>query len=57
MDLTGMPMADDNQAPSGSGSFLRRRDILHNEMTSIDSSLTRPRTVTKNYQRRAQNIT
>jgi hypothetical protein len=58
-DQTGMPMADDN------GTVIRERlhldktnpDILHNEMTTIDNSLTRPWTVLKKYQRRTKDIT
>ena len=57
-DQTGMPMADDN------GTVIRERlhldksnpDILHNEMTTIDNSLTRPWTVLKKYQRRTQDL-
>jgi hypothetical protein len=58
-DLTGMPMADDNQAVIRERLYLDKAnpDILHDELTTIDNSLTRPWTVTKNYRRHAQNIT
>ena len=58
-DLTGMPMADDNATVIRERLFLDKtnRDILHNELTTIDNSLTRPWTVMKNYQRRTENIT
>jgi hypothetical protein len=57
-DLTGMPMADDNQTVIKERFFLDKdnRDILHDEITSTDNSLTRPWTALKNYRRHAQNI-
>ena len=58
-DQTGMPMANDN------ATVIRERlqldkanpNVLRNEMTTIDNSLTRPWTVMKSYRRRTQNIT
>jgi hypothetical protein len=58
-DQTGMPMADDNAAVIKERLYLDKsnRDVLHNEMTTIDNSLTQPWTVMKNYRRHTQNIT
>jgi hypothetical protein len=58
-DLTGMPMADDNEAVVKERLYLDRANpkILHDEITTTDNSLTRPWTVVKNYQRRSENIT
>jgi hypothetical protein len=58
-DQTGMPMADDNAAVIRERLYLDKAnpDVLRNEMTTIDNSLTRPWTVMKNYRRRTQNIT
>lgn len=58
-DQTGLPTADDNEAVIKERLFLNKADpnILHNEMTATDNSLTRPWTVMKNYQRRTQDIT
>jgi hypothetical protein len=58
-DQTGMPMADDNETVIRERLYLDKAnpDILHNEMTTIDNSLTRPWTVLKKYQRRTQDIT
>lgn len=57
-DQTGMPMAEDNAAVIRERLYLDKADpdILHNEMTTIDNSLTQPWTVMKNYRRRTQNI-
>jgi hypothetical protein len=57
-DQTGMPMADDNEAIFRERIYLDRNNpnILHNEITTTDNSLTRPWMVIKNY-RRAQNVT
>jgi hypothetical protein len=54
-----MPMADDNETVIRERLYLDKTnpDILHNEMTTIDNSLTRPWTVLKKYQRRTQDIT
>ena len=54
-----MPMADDNETIIRERLYLDKANpnILHNEMTTIDNSLTRPWTVMKNYQRRTQDIT
>jgi hypothetical protein len=58
-DLTGMPMADDNEAIVRERLYLDKAnpDILYNELTTTDNSLTRPWAVMKKDQRRAQNIT
>jgi hypothetical protein len=52
-DQSGMPMADDDEGVIRERLFLDKDkpNILHNEMTTIDSSLTRPWTVMKNYRR------
>jgi hypothetical protein len=52
-DQTGMPMADDNEAVITERIYLDKNDpnILHNEMTTIDNSLTRPWSVLKSYRR------
>jgi hypothetical protein len=56
-DQSGMPMADDDNGVIFERLFLDKDNpnILHNEMTAIDNSLTRPWTVMKNY-RRAQKV-
>ena len=56
-DQTGMPMADDNEAVIKERLYLDKSNpnILHDEMTTTDNSLTRPWTVIKNY-RRQQDI-
>jgi hypothetical protein len=57
-DQTGMPMADDNEAMFKERIYLDRSDpnILHDEITTTDNSLTRPWTAIKHY-RRQQNVT
>jgi hypothetical protein len=57
-DQTGMPMAGDGETIIKERFYLDNANpnILHNEMTTTDNSLTGPWTVMKNY-RRAQNIT
>jgi hypothetical protein len=52
-DQSGIPMADDDDGVITERLFLDKGNprILHNEMTSIDNSLTRPWTVMKNYRR------
>jgi hypothetical protein len=57
-DQTGMPMADDNEGVIKERLYLDKTDpnILHSEMTTIDNSLTRPWTVTKNYRRAQHNV-
>jgi hypothetical protein len=57
-DQTGMPMADDNDAVFKERIYLDKSNpnVLHDEITTTDNSLTRPWTVTKNY-RREQNVT
>ena len=56
-DQSGMPMADDNEAVIKERLYLDKANpnILHNEMTTTDNSLTRPWSVVKNY-RRAQKV-
>jgi len=55
-DQSGMPMADDDEGVIKERLFLDRSNpaILHDEMTTIDNSLTRPWTVTKNFRRAAK---
>jgi hypothetical protein len=57
-DTSGMPMADDSEAIIKERLYLDKDNpnILHNEMTTTDNSLTRPWTVVKNYLRRSQNV-
>jgi hypothetical protein len=52
-DSAGMPLHQDNQTVVKERIFLDRgdRDVLHDEITTIDHALTRPWTVTKNYRR------
>ena len=52
-DQTGLPMADDNDAVFKERIYLDKAnpDILHDEITTTDNSLTRPWTVIKNYRR------
>src|SRR5258705_1190578 len=52
-DQSGMPMADDDEGVIKERLFLDKDkpNILRNEITTTDNSLTRPWTVTKNYQR------
>jgi len=52
-DQSGMPMADDDQGVIKERLFLSKDkpDLLHNEMTTTDNSLTRPWTVMKSYRR------
>jgi hypothetical protein len=58
-DQTGMPMADDNEAVFKERIFIDKNkpDILHDEITTTDNSLTRPWTVTKNYKREVKDVT
>ena len=55
-DQSGMPMADDDEGVIKERLFLDKGNpnLMHNEMTTTDNSLTRPWTVMKNY-RRVQN--
>jgi hypothetical protein len=57
-DQTGMPLADDTAGVITERLYLDKanKNIMHNEMTTVDNSLTRPWTVTKNYRRR-ENVT
>jgi hypothetical protein len=52
-DATGIPLHADNQTVIKERIYLDKidRDLLHDEMTTIDDALTRPWVVTKNYRR------
>jgi hypothetical protein len=52
-DATGLPLHADNQTVIKERIYLDKNDrnILHDEITTIDHALTRPWTVTKNYRR------
>jgi hypothetical protein len=52
-DQTGIPMADDNDGVIRERIYLDKEKpgILHDEITTIDNSLTRPWTVLKSYRR------
>ncbi len=52
-DQSGMPMADDHEGVIKERLFLNKDNpnLLHNEMTATDNSLTRAWTVMKNYRR------
>jgi hypothetical protein len=52
-DQSGMPMASDNETIVKERLYLDQKDsnILHNEMTTIDNSLTRPWAATTDYRR------
>jgi hypothetical protein len=52
-DQAGMPMHSDNQAVVKERIFLDKTnpDVLHDEVTTTDHSLTRPWTATRNYRR------
>lgn len=52
-DQAGMPMASDNQTVIRERIFLDNSsaDVLHDEFTTTDHSLTRPWTATRNYRR------
>jgi hypothetical protein len=54
-DQTGLPMADDNEAVFKERIFLDKANpsVLHDEITTTDSSLTRPWTVMKSYRRKS----
>jgi hypothetical protein len=56
-DQSGMPMHADNETVIKERIYLDKadRDILHDEMTTFDHSLTRPWSVMKNY-RRIRNV-
>jgi hypothetical protein len=57
-DQSGMPTASDDEGVITERIFLdpANPDIMHNEMTTMDNSLTRPWSATKNY-RRLQKVT
>jgi hypothetical protein len=52
-DATGIPLHADNQTLIKERIYLDKadRNLLHDEITTIDNALTRPWTVTKNYRR------
>jgi len=52
-DPSGLPLHEDNQSIFKERIWLDKadRDLLHDEITTIDHALTRPWTVTKNYRR------
>jgi hypothetical protein len=52
-DASGLPLHEDNESVFKERIFLDKadRDLLHDEITTIDHALTRPWTVTKNYRR------
>ncbi len=51
-DASGLPLHADNQTITKERIYLdAARDILHDEITTIDHALTRPWTVTQNYSR------
>jgi hypothetical protein len=53
MDATGLPLHKDNQTVVKERLSLDKnnKDLLHNEITTIDHAFTRPWTVTKTYVR------
>jgi hypothetical protein len=53
-----MPMHSDNQAVIKERIFLdsANPDVLHDEMTTIDNSLTQPWTATRNYKRERRDL-
>jgi hypothetical protein len=55
-DQSGMPMADDDDAVIKERLYLDKGDptILHNDVTTMDNSLTRPWSVQKVYKRQAR---
>jgi hypothetical protein len=56
-DQLGLPMADDNEAVFKERIYLDKGNVLHDEITTTDNSLTRPWTVTKNYRRQPGAVT
>ncbi len=52
-DSTGIPMHKDNKTVVKERLYVDKKDrnILHNEITTIDDALTHPWTITKNYRR------
>jgi hypothetical protein len=55
-DASGLPLHEDNESIFKERIWLDKadRDLLHDEITTIDHALTRPWTVTKNYRRNSQ---
>ena len=53
MDSTGLPLHKDNQTVVKERLYLDKnnKDLLHNDITTIDHAFTRPWTVTKTYVR------
>jgi hypothetical protein len=58
-DASGLPLHEDNESIFKERIWLDKadRDLLHDEITTIDHALTRPWTVTKNYHRNSYPIT
>jgi hypothetical protein len=54
-DASGLPLHEDNESVFKERIFLDKadRNLLHDEITTVDHALTRPWTVTKNYRRNA----
>ena len=52
-DSTGIPLATDNATIVKERIYVDKsnKDLLHDQITTIDSALTRPWTITKNYKR------
>jgi hypothetical protein len=52
-DPTGLPLHEDNQTVVNERFYIDKanKDILHDEITTIDHALTRPWTIVKNYRR------
>jgi hypothetical protein len=52
-DASGLPLHEDNESVFKERIWLDKadRDLLHDEITTVDHALTRPWTVTKNYRR------
>jgi hypothetical protein len=57
-DATGLPLHKDNQTVIKERFYINKTNpnIAHDEVTVIDNALTRPWTVTKNYQRDPKNV-
>ena len=54
-DQSGMPMADDDEGVIKERITFDKSDgLLHDEMTTVDNSLTRPWTVMKTFKRQAK---
>jgi hypothetical protein len=55
-DASGLPLHEDNESVFKERIWLDKadRDLLHDEITTIDHALTRPWTVTKSYRRNSE---